>query len=209
MVGLVSTAKPLNVKITAFGASNTINDADNLGRPYPVQATGRFKTGAQVFNAAVSGIGAATSVSSWFATAAQPQYDSSKTTNILTMQFAGGNTGDITSDPATVTPFYNNLVTLSQRWKALGTGTKVVLFTLLGYGCPDSASATNYIAANNLILADSTNFDALVNCQNIDPVFTIGTSCPALYLSPDCDHLTVAGHLLLRDPYIAAVNSVY
>lgn len=208
-MGLLSVAGPLRVKLTAFGASNTLNDANGLNLSYVSQSIGRFKTGTSVVNVAVSGIGAATSVSTWFATAAAPQFDPSKEINVLSMQFSGGNPGDFTSDPATVMPFYNNLVTLAQRWKALGAGTKVVVFTSLGYGWPDQAWATNCSSANSLILADNTNFDAIVNCQAIDPIFTVSTSCPPISYTPDCDHLTAAGHRLLRDPYITAVNSVF
>lgn len=198
------------IKVTAFGASNTTNTAANNNQSYVTQAGGLFKSTIIMVNAAIGGTSAnAANQPSNFASEIQPNYDATKRINILTLQFGGGNPGDLTSDPATVTPFYNNQVGIAQKWKALGLGTKVVVFTTWAYGCADSATVTNYTNANALIVANSTDFDVVINSASVSSVFAPSTSCPAVGISADCDHLTETGSTLMRDPYIAAVNSVF
>ena len=210
MVGLFSLSTSTKVKITAFGASNTQDNlVNNNNRTYVAQASGRFKSGVTLVNVAQGGISASSSNSADFASFAAPQYDGSKAVNILTLQYGGGNAGDLTSDPATVTPFYNNIVGIAQKWKALGAGTKVVVFTTWAYGCADSQTVTNYTNANTLILANNTDFDVVINSGSILVALQPTTSCPLTSITPDCNHLTEYGHSFVRDPYITAVNSVF
>lgn len=197
------------VKITAFGASNSVDAAYNNSRSYVTQSIGLFKSAVTLANVAQGGISAASANSADFATFAQPSYDASKTINIITLQFGGGNPGDLTSDPATVTPFYNNLVGIAQKWKALGPGTKVVIFTTWAYGCADSATVTNFTNANALIVANTTDFDVVINSASVSSVFAPSTSCPAVGISADCNHLTETGSALPVSAYIAAGNSMF
>lgn len=200
---------PALVKITAFGASNTQDAAYNNNQCYVTQSTGLFKVSTIIANAAEAGISAAQGNATELLSHAAINFDATKTFNILTLQFGGSATGDLSSDPASVTPYYNNLVGMAQKWKALGAGAKVVCLTTYGYGCVDSAMVTNFNSAETLIKANTTDFNAVLDCTAASAIFTPSTSCPIAAITADCSHLTQAGNALLVSAYIAAVNSVF
>lgn len=207
---VLSITSTKTIKITAFGASNTEAGVQNSNQSYYTFAAPKFGTRVTTVNAAVSGISAATSNSGDFVTYAQPQYDATKDINILTLQFGGGNVGDLTSNPASVTPFYNNLVGIAQKWKALGPRTKVIVFTTWSYGCSDAAMVTNYSDANALIVANSTDFDAVINVQTFAPWCIPTTACPITAIAADCNHITPwAADTYMRGPYVNACNLLF
>lgn len=198
------------IKLSAAGASNTQDTDANDFQSYVIQSRGRFKSDVAVSNIAFGGNSAnSANQPANFATVIQPSYDAAKPVNILSLQFGGGNSGDLTSDPASVRRFYKNLVGIAGKWKALGPSAKVVVFTPWGYGSVDLASAANITAASALILADKTNFDAVIESAAISAIFSASTSCPEAAISADCNHLTRAGSALLVPAYVAAVNSVF
>jgi hypothetical protein len=200
----------LSVKLSAAGASNTQDTSANEFQSYVTQSIGKFKSPISVSNIAIGGNSAnSANRPENFVSQIQRSYDPTKSINILSLQFGGGNPGDITSDPASVATFYTNLVGIARKWKALGPNAKVVVYTTWGPGCADSATVENYAAANARILADKTNFDSVIVSAAASSELAPGTACPRVAISADCDHLTRIGSALLVPAYIAAVNSVY
>lgn len=196
------------IKATITGASNAADSAFNNNQSFVTQSNGLFK--APVTQSNVATIGAGTSfILANFDTLIKPSYDASYPTNILGMQIGGGNSGDLSDDPASVTPFCNRQMTISQKFKTLNPGNKVIVSTTIAYGCTSDAMVANYAAANALLLADTTNFDAHINLSAVNPIFIPSKTCPALSISANCNELTQAGQALLVPAWVTAVNSVF
>ena len=84
---IIGSNKSPHVKVTAFGASNSLDDpGHNRSDCYVTQSYGKFKAPVQMYNASVSGIGAVNGFSTYFTPNAAPSFDATKL-NILTMQF--------------------------------------------------------------------------------------------------------------------------